>query len=58
MKQLNSQILQIKLRKKFLKSGVRMIGPETIFFSKDIKIGKKPFNTLSPKNITNPANFE
>ena len=31
---------QKKLRKKFIKSGVRMTGPETIFFSKDTKIGK------------------
>ena len=30
---------QKKLREKFLKSGVKMIGPETIFFSKDTKIG-------------------
>ena len=40
MKQLNSQKLQIKLRNKFTKLGVRMIGPETIYFSKDTKIGK------------------
>jgi len=31
---------QKKLREKFIKSGVRMTGPETIFFSKDTKIGK------------------
>ena len=31
---------QKKLRNKFIKSGVKMIGPETIFFSKDTKIGK------------------
>ena len=31
---------QKKLRDKFIKSGVRMTGPETIFFSKDTKIGK------------------
>ena len=30
---------QIKLRKKFIKLGVKMLGPETIFFSKDTKIG-------------------
>ena len=30
---------QKKLRAKFIKSGVKMIGPETIFFSKDTKIG-------------------
>ncbi len=40
MKQLNLQKLQNNLRKKFLKAGVKMIGPETIFFSKDTKIGK------------------
>ena len=40
MKQLNLQKLQNNLRKKFLKDGVKMIGPETIFFSKDTKIGK------------------
>jgi len=31
---------QIKLRNKFIKLGVKMAGPETIFFSKDTKIGK------------------
>ena len=40
MKQINSQKIQIKLRNKFNKSGVKMIGPETIFFSEDTKIGK------------------
>ena len=40
MKELNSQILQNKLRNKFLKLGVKMIAPETIFFSKDTKVGK------------------
>jgi bifunctional UDP-N-acetylglucosamine pyrophosphorylase/glucosamine-1-phosphate N-acetyltransferase len=40
MKELNSQIIQNKLRNKFLKSGVQMTGPETIFFSNDTKIGK------------------
>ena len=39
MKQLNLQKLQNDFRKKFLKDGVKMIGPETIFFSKDTKIG-------------------
>ena len=37
MKQTN---LQDSLRKKFAKQGVKMIAPETIFFSKDTKIGK------------------
>ena len=40
MKELNSQKIQNKLRSKFLKLGVKMIGPETIFFSNDTKIGK------------------
>ena len=40
MKELNSQKIQNKLRNKFLKLGVLMTGPETIFFSKDTKIGK------------------
>ena len=40
MKQLNLKNFQNILRKKFLKLGVKMIGPETIFFSKDTKIGK------------------
>ena len=37
MKQIN---LQDNLRKKFIKKGVKMIAPETVFFSKDTKIGK------------------
>ena len=40
MKQINSQKTQIKLRSKFIKSGVKMIGPETVFFSEDTKVGK------------------
>ena len=40
MKQLNLQKLQNNLRNKFSKSGVKMDGPETIYFSKDTKIGK------------------
>ena len=53
MKQLNSQINQTKLRNQFIKSGVKMIGPETIFFSKDTKIGKNvvinPYVVIGPK---------
>jgi len=53
MKQLNSQINQRKLRNQFIKSGVKMIGPETIFFSKDTKIGKNvtinPYVVIGPK---------
>ena len=37
MKQIN---LQNKIRQKFIKQGVRMIAPETVFFSIDTKIGK------------------
>ena len=37
MKQIN---LQDSLRKKFIKQGVKMIAPDTVFFSKDTKIGK------------------
>ena len=40
MKELNLQKIQNKLRNKFLNSGVKMFGPETIFFSNDTKIGK------------------
>ena len=40
MKELNLQKIQIKLRNKFLNSGVIMPGPETIFFSSDTKVGK------------------
>ena len=40
MKQLKLQNVQNRLRNKFLKSGVKMLGPETVFFSKDTKIGK------------------
>jgi len=40
MKHLDLQKLQKRLRNKFLKAGVKMSGPETIYFSKDTKIGK------------------
>ena len=40
MKQFNIQKLQNKLRNKLLKEGIKMLVPETIFFSKDTKIGK------------------
>jgi UDP-N-acetylglucosamine diphosphorylase/glucosamine-1-phosphate N-acetyltransferase len=53
MKQINSNIEQEKLRKFFIKFGVKMIGPETIFFSKDTKIGKNvtinPYVVIGPK---------
>ena len=40
MKDTKKQNNQNKLRNKFLKAGVQMIGRETIFFSNDTKIGK------------------
>ena len=53
MKPFNSQNIQIKLRIKFIKAGVKMLGPETIFFSKDTKIGKnvsiEPYVVFGPK---------
>ena len=46
MKQINSQKIQIKLRNKFVKIGVKMFGPETIFFSEDTRVGKNV--TINP----------
>ena len=46
MKQNNLKKQQETLRNKFLKKGVKMISPETIFFSKDTKIGKNVQQTL------------
>ena len=47
--------IQLKLRNKFLKKGVKMIAPETVFFSKDTKIGKnttiEPYVVISDKVI-------
>ena len=40
MKLTANQKIQISLRNKFLKKGVKMISPETIFFSKDTRIGR------------------
>ena len=41
------------LRKKFLKAGVNMLAPETVFFSSDTKIGKNvvinPYVVIGPK---------
>jgi len=55
MKQIN---LQNKIRQKFIKQGVRMIAPETVFFSIDTKIGKNvvidPYVVIGAKvNIGN-----
>jgi bifunctional UDP-N-acetylglucosamine pyrophosphorylase/glucosamine-1-phosphate N-acetyltransferase len=53
MKQINSKSDQAKLRNYFIKYGVKMTGPETIFFSKDTKIGKNvtinPYVVIGPK---------
>ena len=53
MKQINLQSNQTKLRKFFIKSGVKMIGPDTVFFSKDTKVGKNvvidPYVVIGPK---------
>jgi bifunctional UDP-N-acetylglucosamine pyrophosphorylase/glucosamine-1-phosphate N-acetyltransferase len=50
MKQIN---LQKKIRNKFLKQGVKMIDPNTVYFSKDTKIGKnvtiEPFVIIGSK---------
>ena len=40
MKQTNLQKAQVRLREKFIKNGVKMLAPETVYFSKDTKIGK------------------
>tara|TARA_B100001989_G_scaffold192033_1_gene140899 strand:+ start:236 stop:853 length:618 start_codon:yes stop_codon:yes gene_type:complete len=40
MKETNLQKIQTNLRNKFSKLGVKMLGPETVYFSKDTKIGK------------------
>tara|TARA_B100000575_G_scaffold195096_1_gene157704 strand:- start:499 stop:1116 length:618 start_codon:yes stop_codon:yes gene_type:complete len=53
MKQLNLEKQQNRLRNKFLNSGVKMLGPESIYFSKDTKIGKnviiEPYVVFGPK---------
>ena len=50
MKEIN---LQHNLRKKFIKQGVKMVAPDTVFFSKDTKIGKnvliEPFVVIGKK---------
>ena len=52
---MSNQNFQNKLRSKFLKKGVKMYGPETIFFSKDTKIGKnveiEPYVVIA-KNVS------
>ena len=54
MKEKKLENLQNKLRNNFIKKGVKMIAPETVFFSKDTIIGKKvviePYVVIS-KNV-------
>ena len=53
MKQKKLINIQLKLRDKFLKKGVKMVAPETVFFSKSTKIGKnvtiEPYVVISDK---------
>jgi len=58
---MKQELIQKKLRNKFLKKGVKMISPETIFFSNKTKIGKnvliEPYvvfigNVVLKNNIT------
>ncbi len=53
MKQTNLQKIQKKLRIKFIKQGVKMIDAETVYLSKDTKIGKnviiEPFVVIGVK---------
>ena len=53
MKQTNLQKSQARLREKFIKNGVKMLAPETVYFPKDTKIGKnvtiEPYVVLGEK---------
>ena len=53
MKQIYLKNIQSELRNKFLKKGVKMIAPETVFFSKNTKIGKnvtiEPYVVIADK---------
>ena len=53
MKQTNLQKSQVRLREKFIRNGVKMLAPETVYFSKDTKIGKnvtiEPYVVLGEK---------
>ena len=60
MKQIN---LQKKIRNKFIKQGVKMIDPNTVYFSKDTKIGKnvtiEPYVVIGSKvKIGNDVNVK
>jgi UDP-N-acetylglucosamine diphosphorylase/glucosamine-1-phosphate N-acetyltransferase len=63
MKQTNLQKAQTRLREKFIKNGVKMPAPETVYFSKDTKIGKnvtiEPYVVLGEKvNIQNNSKIK
>ena len=53
MKQKKLTNIQLKLRNKFLNKGVKMIAPDTVFFSKNTKIGKnvtiEPYVVIADK---------
>ncbi len=53
MKQTNLQKVQARLREKFIKNGVKMLAPDTVYFSNDTKIGKnvtiEPYVVLGEK---------
>jgi len=53
MKQKKLTNIQLELRNKFLKKGVKMIAPDTVFFSKNTKIGKnvtiEPYVVIADK---------
>ena len=59
MKQTNLQKSQARLREKFIKNGVKMLAPETVYFSKDTKIGKnvtiEPYVAVSYTHLTLPT---
>ena len=56
---MKQELNQKRLRNKFLKQGVKMISPETIFFSNKTKIGKnvfiEPYVVFVEKNIVSGA---
>ena len=63
---MKQELIQKKLRNKFMKKGVKMISPETIFFSNKTKIGKnvsiEPYvvfvgNVVLKNNITKTKVF-
>ena len=62
MKEKKIENKQNKLRKFFIKKGVKMVAPETVFFSNDTKIGKnvviEPYVVISNKvKIGNNVNI-